>query len=193
MKWGVKRVWALVMFCILIWVMATKVGSCCENSLSHMLMFCALFHRILRFNTKSLHKQFLPNFHVGLRVKQADLVWYFSLLRVSCAVPMMDLGVHGNQTETVWWEAAYTTKKQVSSHYIFGSHSSHSHSLLGPLSTCDNCDHCLSWLPGNPFRDQLQLTLPMTSFPFTQPRRKVGLAGTCNRKGLLWTRHITPH
>ena len=74
MNWGVKRVWALVMLCILIWVMATKVGSCCENSLSCMLMFCALFHRILGFNTKSLQKQFLPNFHMGLRVKQADLV-----------------------------------------------------------------------------------------------------------------------
>lgn len=81
MKWGVKRVWASLMFCILIWVMATKVGSFCENLLSCMLMFCALFHRMFCFNTKSLQKQFLPNFHMGLRVKKADLVWYFSLLK----------------------------------------------------------------------------------------------------------------
>ena len=117
MNWGIKRVWALVMFCILIWVMATKVGLCCENSLSCTLMFCALFHTMLHFNTKSLQKQFLPNFHMGLRVKNADLVWYFSLLRVSCAVPMMDLGVHGNQTETVVGSSIYNKGTSVFSLY----------------------------------------------------------------------------
>lgn len=148
------------------------------------LMFCALFHTMLRFWLQKFTKQILPNFHMGLRVKNetwSDIFFCSEFL----VLFLWWVLCPWNQTETVWVGSSIYNKETS----IFAIFSDPTQPQPFPARTTVHLWQL--WLllvmtSRNAFHNWFQLTLPVTSSRFTQPRRKVGLAGTCNRKGLLW-------